>query len=321
MSKNVFLSYSWDSVNHEEWVLGLAADLRRAGINANLDKTITQTGNVNLDRMMIDGIKNNDKVVMILTEKYAEKSDNNIGGVGFETLLSIPTLKSNPDKLVLISRHNSNISSTLPFHLKGYYAIDFSNDNEYFNQLNELIHKIREVNMFELPPVAEPTELTPKIIRGNLEKNIDTLIPNLKDYSDDDKDDFLRGVMLEIWSFLNELSVRTNERNSNFTYKIESNTENEKIIYFYMNNVLKTGIHIRLGKTFGRNSQMLLSYGMNLTRGNLSSFNDMISCEIDSNNEMTISGLTMSLSSRGKKNSREISESIWKEQVLNRLKY
>lgn len=321
MSKNVFISYSWDNRNHEDWVLGLAADLRRAGINANLDKTITQSGTVNLDKMMIDGMRNNDKVVLILTEQYAEKADENIGGVGFETLLSIPILKSNPDKLILVSRHNSSISSTLPFHLKSYYAIDFSNDNEYFSQLNELVHKIREVNMYNLPPVGEPVELKPKEIRGNLERSMDELIPNLKVYSDDDKKDYLRGVINEIWSIINELSIRTNERNSNFTYKIEQNSKDEKIVYFYMNNTIKAGIHMRLANTFGRNAQILLSYGSNLTQGNVNSFNDMINCEVDSNNELKISGLRMGFSSNRGNSPREISESIWKDQVLGSLKY
>jgi len=116
MSKNVFISYSWDNRNHEDWVLGLAADLRRAGINANLDKTITQSGTVNLDKMMIDGMRNNDKVVLILTEQYAEKADENIGGVGFETLLSIPILKSNPDKLILVSRHTAFVKLVVAFY-------------------------------------------------------------------------------------------------------------------------------------------------------------------------------------------------------------
>ncbi|WP_027398705.1 toll/interleukin-1 receptor domain-containing protein [Anaerovorax odorimutans] len=321
MSTKVFVSYSWDSMEHEEWVLGLVADLRRAGISATLDKAITQSGTVNLDRMMIEGFKDNDKVVMVLTEKYAEKADQNLGGVGFETLLSIPILKSNSDKLIFISRHKSSISVTLPFHLKSYYSIDFSDDGLYFDKISELIYKIREVNMHELPPVAEVPELIPKRVKGNLERAREALIPNLAEYNKTDKEGFLATKMQEIWNVFTQLSKMTKGKNSNFSFDVIVDTPTEKMIYFYINRDIKTGIHMRLHDMFGSTTQIVLSYGTRFTQGSSNSFNEMISCEVNSSNELELSGLTMAFSGRKSKEPKEIAETIWKDNVVQGLKY
>ncbi len=53
----VFISYSWDNPRHKEWVIALANELRRNGIDATLDEFITQRGTVNLNRMMIEKVK------------------------------------------------------------------------------------------------------------------------------------------------------------------------------------------------------------------------------------------------------------------------
>ncbi|MCG1012151.1 TIR domain-containing protein [Tepidanaerobacter sp. GT38] len=52
----VFISYSWDSEEHENWVAFLAAKLRENGVDATIDKFETQSKTVNLNRMMIEKI-------------------------------------------------------------------------------------------------------------------------------------------------------------------------------------------------------------------------------------------------------------------------
>jgi len=58
----VFISYSWDSEEHENWVVFLAAKLRENGVDATIDKFETQSKTVNLNRMMIEKIKNSDNI-------------------------------------------------------------------------------------------------------------------------------------------------------------------------------------------------------------------------------------------------------------------
>mgnify|MGYP003511259450 CR=1 FL=1 len=86
----VFVSYSWDSVEHKEWVLKFVNMLRdRWGVNAKCDVFITQSNTTNLNHMMVEEIKDSDYVLIILTESYAEKANKLEGGVGFETKLLI----------------------------------------------------------------------------------------------------------------------------------------------------------------------------------------------------------------------------------------
>lgn len=320
MNPKVFISYSWDNKEHEDWVLGLVADLRKAGMNAELDKSITQTGNIHLDKMMVDGFKNYDKVILVLTEQYAKKADNNQGGVGFETLLSLPVLKTDPNKLIPISRHSSSLSNSMPFHLKGYYAIDFSNTIEYFEKFIELKHKICEVNQINLPKVGILEDLNPKEVRGHLEKSMDSLIPDLTVYKEQDKKSFLVQEMSIIWDTIIELSNKTDEANLLFDYVVEVNEKSEKIIYFRVNNVTKTGIHMRLNDNFGRYTQIILSFNTHLEKGNSSHYNEMIDCNINDKNELELTGLAFSYSSGKAKNPSEIAKKIWKNNVVQQLK-
>ncbi|WP_121515136.1 toll/interleukin-1 receptor domain-containing protein [Petrotoga sp. HKA.pet.4.5] len=49
----VFISYSWDSKEHQEWVKKLVDDLSSKGIEVNFDQKETQRKTTNLYRMMI----------------------------------------------------------------------------------------------------------------------------------------------------------------------------------------------------------------------------------------------------------------------------
>lgn len=76
----IFISYSWDSKEHKDWVLNLANDLRDQGIDATLDEFIFETKTQNLNKVMVENIESSKFVIVILTEKYAEKADKFDGG-------------------------------------------------------------------------------------------------------------------------------------------------------------------------------------------------------------------------------------------------
>ncbi|MPN55792.1 hypothetical protein SDC9_203476 [bioreactor metagenome] len=157
----VFVSYSWDNIEHQQWVVDLTNGLRRKGIDATMDLFQTQQKTVNLNRMMIENIKQSDYVVVVLTEEYAKKADNFQGGVGFETLLTIPDIKNNLSKLIFIMRHNGDYTKVFPFHVRDIYAIDFSNDNQFESKLEELIYKIYDVPLYEVDPIGIMPDLKP----------------------------------------------------------------------------------------------------------------------------------------------------------------
>lgn len=75
----VFISYTWDSVGNQEWVMGLANKLRDKGIYASMDRFITQKSTVNLNRMMIDNFRINDYIIVVVSEEYVKKANRNKG--------------------------------------------------------------------------------------------------------------------------------------------------------------------------------------------------------------------------------------------------
>ena len=82
----LFISYSWSDAEYEQWVVGLATDLRESGVDVILDKWDLKEGHdavAFMEQMVTNPeIK---KVAIICDEKYAAKADGRAGGVGTET--------------------------------------------------------------------------------------------------------------------------------------------------------------------------------------------------------------------------------------------
>ncbi|WP_051929381.1 toll/interleukin-1 receptor domain-containing protein [Flavobacterium sp. 83] len=83
--RKVFISYSWDNSEHQEWVLSLAKDLmNKFGIQVILDQFELSAGK-DLTYFMESSIENADKVLIILTPNYKIKAEDRKSGVGYET--------------------------------------------------------------------------------------------------------------------------------------------------------------------------------------------------------------------------------------------
>ena len=79
----VFMSYSWDGPEHQEWVKALAAKLRGHGVDVTLDRWALAPGD-QLPHFMETAVRENEHVLIVCTPKYKEKSDARKGGVGYE---------------------------------------------------------------------------------------------------------------------------------------------------------------------------------------------------------------------------------------------
>ena len=94
--KTVFISYSWDNTEHQEWVLQLAKDLMtKFGIDVILDQFELSAGK-DLTYFMESAIEKADKVLVILTPKYKVKAENRESGVGYETSMITQELFESP---------------------------------------------------------------------------------------------------------------------------------------------------------------------------------------------------------------------------------
>lgn len=153
--KNVFISYSHDDEKHKAWVLKLASDLRVNGINAILDQWDTSLG-ASLTQFMEKGLMETDRVLVVCTDKYIEKANNRIGGVGYEGAILTGELMISQDtqKFIPVIRGVSH-ERKVPTCLSGRLYIDFTNDEDYQSLLKNLLHEIYDVPLVEKPKLGK----------------------------------------------------------------------------------------------------------------------------------------------------------------------
>jgi len=78
-----FISYSWDSDEHRDWVRNLATRMRQDGVDLLLDQWGLAPGD-QLPEFMEHSVRDHDFVLIICTPRYKQKSDQRVGGVGYE---------------------------------------------------------------------------------------------------------------------------------------------------------------------------------------------------------------------------------------------
>lgn len=139
----LFISYSHDSDSHKTWVKHLAEDLRASGFEVLLDQD--NPSGTSLTLFMNEGIDKADKVLVIGTPEYSNKSKQQSGGAAYEGAIMSVTLLNNlcTTKFVPILR-KGNFASSFPILIGDRVGFDFSEDSEYDNRLGEMINKFKE---------------------------------------------------------------------------------------------------------------------------------------------------------------------------------
>ncbi len=78
-----FVSYSWDSDEHRDWVLEFATRLRGDGVETVLDQWHLVPGD-QLPAFMEKAVRESDYVLIVCTPRYRDRSERRVGGVGYE---------------------------------------------------------------------------------------------------------------------------------------------------------------------------------------------------------------------------------------------
>ncbi len=134
-----FISYAWESEESKIWVKELATELRNDGIDAKLDQWEIVPGD-QMPHFMEKSVKENDYVLIICTPKYKTKSENRIGGVGYEGDIMTAEVLQNSNHRKFIPILKSGIKETsIPSWLQGKYYVDLSNEEHYENKYSDLI--------------------------------------------------------------------------------------------------------------------------------------------------------------------------------------
>ena len=148
----VFISYSWDDKEHEEWVLKLAKELRRNnGIDVILDKWDMKLGKP-LTHFMAHAVTDSDRVICVMTPNYKKKTENLDGGVGVE--YSIITAEIQKDiktrKFIPLFRSGEDV----PTFLAGRDYIDMRDDSKYDEAIEELVRDIFNKPKYKKPELG-----------------------------------------------------------------------------------------------------------------------------------------------------------------------
>lgn len=313
-----FVSYSWDSPKHSAWVVDLVNKLRDNEIDADVDQFIAQEHTVNLNQMMIQNIQRNDYVILVLTENYANRANSSAGGVGFETLLSIPELRSNPDKFILILR-SGEYTTAFPFHLKDYYAIDFRNDNLFEENFDTLLRRIYNAPKIKKHPLGKRPVFDHTSAEAEPSLPFSTMkIPFFKQITDQDKRNFMNLSYRDIVESFGKLFNYQKHQEPSFDYSHDKVSTTKSIFELYVNGTKKAVLKVWLSHDWSTSIKM--AYGPIFNYESDSSYNEMIICELNNDKELKLK-MTMNLFSGSHADTPEkVVAEVWSNQLLSRLK-
>ena len=159
-SPKLFISYSWSSPDHEEWVLQLAKELVDNGVDVILDKWHLREGHdahAFMERMVTD--PEIGKVALICDAAYKRKADARSGGVGAEAQIITPDLyaKSEQSKFVaVICERDENGRPLVPAYYGGRIYIDLSDDAQRVDNFERLVRWAYNRPIDERPPLGAP---------------------------------------------------------------------------------------------------------------------------------------------------------------------
>ncbi len=154
----LFVSYSWTSPTHIDWVIQLATDLRNLGVEAIIDRWHLREGqdaHSFMESMVRSGEVN--KAILICDRKYVDRAEKREGGVGAES--QIVTSKIYADvgqtKFVAVIRESSDDGSpAIPNFLSSRVFIDFRDDYKYSEQLQQLVRWAFDKPLYREPEVG-----------------------------------------------------------------------------------------------------------------------------------------------------------------------
>jgi hypothetical protein len=149
---SAFLSYTWDSEAHKQWVKELAARLRGAAcIELTLDEWAVRPGD-QLPHFMEKAIRESDFALCVCTPRYKERFDARVGGAGYEAnLMSAEALATGNERKFIGLLREGEPRESLPSWLLGKRFIDFRG-----HPYSEASYEVLVSNLNGLLPQAPP---------------------------------------------------------------------------------------------------------------------------------------------------------------------
>jgi len=154
----LFVSYSWTSAQHAEWVLQLATELRESGVDVVLDKWDLKEGHdahAFMESMVTDPTIT--KVILVCDKTYAEKADGRSGGVGTEAQIISGEIyaKTTQDKFVaVVADRDGTGKPYVPAYYRSRIYIDLSDSSVYAQNFEQLLRWIYDKPLYQKPELG-----------------------------------------------------------------------------------------------------------------------------------------------------------------------
>ena len=153
----VFISYSWDSKAHEDWVIKLATQLLDNGVDVILDKWDLGPLGKPLPHFMENSISKSNRVICIMTPNYKIKADNPVGGVGYEYSMITAEIfaKIDTSKFIPLFKEGTD-ENAIPTALKSRKYVDMRDETQFEEKFKEeLLRDIHNEPLYVKPPIGK----------------------------------------------------------------------------------------------------------------------------------------------------------------------
>lgn len=160
--KTVFVTYCWTPKENQDKVFVLVDNLRARNLFAEQDVDIMQRER-NIQKVMNIGLQY-DKVVVVLTEEYKKRADEENGktGVAYEAPIISAEMRENPRKFSFVSfKHlTPELRKRIcPKYFKGINIIDLTSEDD-LDGYNRLYSELFDIDLVDRKPVVDVDETT-----------------------------------------------------------------------------------------------------------------------------------------------------------------
>jgi hypothetical protein len=196
----LFISYSWSTPEHEQWVIDLATEVRSSGVDVILDKWDLREGHdafAFMEKMVTDPTIT--KVLIVCDRAYVSKADGRAGGVGTETQIISREVyeKQSQDKFVaVVAEKDESGKPYLPTYYKSRIYIDLSESDRYAEGFEKLVRWVFGKPLYVRPEIGKPPAYVadaeiPMLGTSALAKRVIDGLKNDKAYSRGALDEYL----------------------------------------------------------------------------------------------------------------------------------
>lgn len=215
----LFISYSWTDQPHMDWVMQLATDLRRYGVESIIDRWHLKEGQDahSFMEQMVRADEVN-KAVLVCDRNYVERANKREGGVGAESQIITSEIFGNVQQTKFVAvalSSDEDGGALLPIFMGGRIYIDFRNSDEYSERLQQLVRWAYDQPLYNEPDVGP----RPKFLDEQVNFQPVEIRP--------DRRSITTSPEAALVGFFEEAS----ERNADFTVQMTADEPNDETVF------------------------------------------------------------------------------------------